>query len=84
MVQRKYLDKMREYEYRSVACSIVKGFVIGCCTKCYNTDRIEEMGWAVHAACTTERIDKCKSGKIKICTHGNLLENCSKSLFCEL
>ena len=42
------------------------------------------MGWAVHAARTVERIENCKSEKIKICSHGNLLENCSKSLFREL
>ena len=58
--------------------------MICCCTQCYNTDQVEEVGWAVHTARTVERVDNDKSEKIKIFTRGNLLENCSMSLFPEL
>jgi hypothetical protein len=54
------------------------------CTKCYNTGWVEEMRWAVHAASIVEKIDNGKSENKNICIHGNLLENCSRSLFGEI
>jgi len=42
------------------------------------------MRWAVHAASMIKRIDNGKSENIKICIHGNLLENGSRWLFDEL
>jgi len=42
------------------------------------------MGWVVQAARMVEKTDKGKSENIKICIHGNLMENCSRLLFDEI